>query len=430
MKKELLNILRSDVKLALGCTGPISVAFATSVAAKRVGGELKKLRVIMDRDTYKNSISVATPGTPYMGVLQPAVVGAIYGNPDYRLEVIKDLKDFDRERVDKFAKDNTTIEIKWDYKGVGLYIEAIAETDKGTGRAIVAKTHDGVVLVEVNGKVVEKDESYDAGDAAFETKKPIRAYSVRDFYDFAAEVPLSDIEFLREAVTANMALAKAGLDENLGAGFGNGFKAISDSSMYMKAKIMAAAAADARMSGKELSAMSCGGSGNVGITACVPLVSMAESLGCPEEKLLRAIALSYLLVISGKAHIGRLSAMCACAMVASIGVAAGACLMLGGSFEQIEWAIGNLVGSTGGVLCDGAKYGCAMKLASGAGLGIECAQLAMQGVRIPALDGLVGNSADDTIGLLGRIASKGMLYTDEYMCKEIIHRENVVPVEL
>ena len=141
-----------------------------------------------------------------------------------------------------------------------------------------------------------------------------------------------------------------------------------------------------------------------------------------------ALALSYLLTISGKAHIGRLSPMCACAMVASLGIAAGSCMLMGGNFEQIEGAIANLVGSTGGVLCDGAKYGCAMKLATGAGVAMESANLAVHGVRIPVYDGLVGATAEDTLALLGRIASKSMLTTDEYMCKEFIRRENKIPV--
>ena len=427
MKRELLEILKSDVKPAQGCTGPISVIFAASVARGAVGGELKELRVIMDRDTYKNSISVATPNTPYMGVLEPAVVGAIYGKPEYRLEVIKDLKDWDMAYVDRFAQEHTTLEINWDRKGMGLYIEVFAETDKGTGHAIVARTHDGVVLKEANGVALECDESFNDQDYSFEQKKPIRSYSIQDFYEFANEVPLADIAFLRDALKANYELAQAGLKgEGLGARFGIGFQKLDSASMIGQAKVLAAAAADARMSGEPLSAMSCGGSGNVGITASVPLIAVAEREGKSEEVLLRALALSYLLTISGKAHIGRLSPMCACAMVASIGIGAGTCYLLGSGCQAIEDTIGNLVGATGGVLCDGAKYGCALKLANAAGSAIECAQLAVAGVKIPRRDGLVGDTGDDTLALLGRIASQGMLYTDELMCREIIKRENKI----
>lgn len=426
MNRELLKILKSDVKPALGCTGPISVVFATSVAKDAVGGTLQSLRVIMDKDTYKNSISVATPGTPYKGVLEPAVVGALYGKSEYGLEVIKELKDWDPAYVERFAQEHTTIEIDWAHKGMGIYIEAYATTDQGVGHAIVARTHDGVVLREANGVVLEKEEGFDSEDYSFEEKKPIRAYSIRDFYEFAQEVPLEDISFLRQALKDNYALAMAGLEKGLGARFGQGFQQIGGEGMVNRAKMLAAAAADARMSGEPLSAMSCGGSGNVGITASVPLIAIGEGLGKSEEDILRALALSYLLTICGKAHIGRLSPMCACALVASTGITAGTCYLLGGDYHSIEDAIGNLVGATGGILCDGAKNGCALKLSAAVGTAIDCAQLAVAGVAIPKLDGLVGNTGDDTLSMLGRIASKGMLQTDELMCREIIIREGKI----
>lgn len=429
MKKELLTILRDDVKPALGCTGPVSVIFAASVAAKAVGGELESLSMILDRDTYKNSISVSTPGTDYMGVAAPAVLGAIYGNPALGLETLNDMHGYDKARVDAMAENAVDISIAWERREMGIYIEVFANTTAGVGHAIVARTHDGVVLEEANGRVIRRDESYDPADTAFETEKPIRAYTVRDLYDFAAEAPVADLAFLKEAVDANYKLAEAGLVSGVGSGFGVGFSQLGVDSMYMKAKALAAAASDARMSGVALPAMSCGGSGNVGITGCVPLVCVAEALNSGEEQLLRALALSYLLIIMGKAHIGRLSPVCACALAAGIGVAAGACRLMGGSFEQIEGAINSLIGSIGGVLCDGAKYGCAMKLASAAGVAIECAELAVRGVSIRALDGIVGRSADETLAFIGRLASNGMLQADDSMCRDIIAREGRLPVE-
>ena len=427
MKRELLDILKSDVKPALGCTGPISVAYATAAAAGPVKeGRLLKLKLTMDRDTYKNSISVATPGTPYMGVLEPAVLGAMYGNAGYGLEVLKDLsKGWDREAVEKFARENTEINIDWAHKKMGIFIEVFAETDKGTGHAIIAKMHDHVVLLEKDGQILQQEEGWSI-EEDFEKAKPIRAYSVRDIYEFATQIPLEDIAFLQDALDTNYTLSQAGLNEHMGADFGNGYAKMTGQGMVTQAKVLAAAASDARMSGKPLSAMSCGGSGNVGITASVPLIAVAEHQGKGKDELLRALAMSYLLTISGKAHIGRLSPMCACAMVASLGVAAASCYLMDGTFEQVEAAIGNLIGSTGGVLCDGAKYGCAMKLASAIGIAIESAELAVSGVRIPMLDGLVGTSADETLAMLGRIASQGMLDADVYMCREIIAREGKV----
>ena len=427
--KELLAILMSDVRPALGCTGPLEVIYAAAAAAKAVGGELRSISMILDRDTYKNCISVATPGTDYMGVTEAAVLGALYGNPDLGLEVLRDLGDYDKDYVESFARDHVEVKIRWDLKMMAIYTEVFVNTTNGTGHVIVARTHDGVVLKEANGEVLYKDESYSPESLTFEAEKPIRKFTVRDIYDFATTIPAEDIAFLAEAIKKNYELAEAGLKENTGSNFGLGFSKIGDGSGYFKAKMLAAAASDARMSGVALPAMSCGGSGNVGITGCVPLVCMAEELGSGEEQLHRALAMSYLLIILVKAHIGRLSPLCACALAASIGVASGTTYLMGGDFDRIQGAINSLVGSIGGVLCDGAKYGCAMKLATGAGVAIDCARLSMEGINIRPLDGLVGRDAQETIELVGRLASRGMLKADEDMCREIIVREGRIPVE-
>ena len=420
--EKLLQILKGDVKPAMGCTGPISVVFAAAAAAKAIGGTPAHLHLLMDKDTYKNSISVATPGTPYMGVLEPGVVGAFYGNADYGLEVIKDLgDDWDQALVEEFAQKHTTIEIRWEQKYMSVYVEAVVETENGTGRAVVARTHDGLVLLERNGQIVYRDESY-TDDALFEQAKPIRAFGVQDLCEFALHTEIENLYFLRDALKLNYALAQAGLERNCGAKFGNGILQY-DSSAFARCKALAAAASDARMSGVALSAMSCGGSGNVGITASVPLMELAKARNVSEPMLLRGLALSYLLCILGKAHIGRLSPICACSLVASMGVAAGACLMLGGTQQQIDTAVSNLIGSVGGVFCDGAKYGCALKLASCVGVGLDCAMLALQSIAIPAGDGVVGANADESLQLIGTLASPGMLYEDELLCRALMDRE-------
>ena len=284
--EKLLQILKSDVKPAMGCTGPISVVFAAAAAAKVIGGTPTHLHLLMDKDTYKNSISVATPGTPYMGVLEPGVVGAFYGNADYGLEVIKDLgDDWDQALVEEFAQKHTTIEIRWEQKYMSVYVEAVVETENGTGRAVVARTHDGLVLLERNGQAVYRDENY-TDDAQFEQAKPIREFGVQDLCEFALHAEIEELYFLRDALKLNYALAQAGLERNCGAKFGNGILQY-DSSAFARCKALAAAASDARMSGVTLSAMSCGGSGNVGITASEPIKQQANERNESEQMLLR-----------------------------------------------------------------------------------------------------------------------------------------------
>ena len=422
-EQAILDILRAEVKPALGCTGPISVAFAAAAAKDAVRGASLQVRVLMDKDTYKNSIAVVTPGTPFMGVFKPAVTGAMYGDPSLGLEVLKSMKDFDQEKMERFSKEHATVEIKWDYEGMGVYIEAYVTTENGVGHAIVAKSHANVVLLEANGQLLKKDESYFSDARTFEAKAPICAFTVRDFYRLAKQVDLEDIAYLDEALRINHALSEAGLKGKLGAGIGAAIETLPGDPVYLRAKVLAAAASDARMSGENLSAMSCASSGNVGITASVPLIPIAEACGCSHETLLRAVALSYLMTIYIKSHIGRLSAMCACAIAASIGIGCGVSFLMDDDYDKIEMTIKNIVGSIGGVLCDGAKFGCAMKLATAVGVAIESARMASVGAAIPDGDGIVCYGADDTLAMLGRIASNGMLDADTYMCREIIERE-------
>ncbi len=422
-KVDLLTILKSEVKPALGCTGPISVALATTAAKDVIGGVPERIELIVDKDTYKNSISVATPNTPYYGIVEPACIAVMFGVSAYGLEVLKDVPgDVDWASIEEFALKNCQVTIRKD-KGMGVYIDARVFTDKGIGHALVAQKHDKIVLLEANGVVQYEDDTYSDADTGFEARYPIRGYRVKDLVMFAQTVPAEELSFLKEALDYNSALTQAGFEKRMGSGFGCGLQTLGSGSYIYKAKAMAAAASDARMAGEPLPAMSCASSGNVGITASVPLICVAEEFGASEEQLLRATTLSYLLTIYGKSLIGRLSPMCACAMVASIGISAAACYLMGGSFEQICNAIGNVVGSTGGVLCDGAKFGCALKLAFGVGSAIESAELAMHDVCIPANTGIVGSDADDTLALLGKIASQGMLDAGVIMCDAFIERE-------
>jgi L-cysteine desulfidase len=347
----------------------------------------------------------------------------LYGHYEAGLEVIKDLDTFDAVKVEALASDHCTIDIRWDLPAMGVYIEVIAKTTNGMGHAIVAQGHDRIVLLEANGKMLFVDENYSETDSGFEKKRAIREYGLKDLYDFSREVDIASLGFLKEALEKNRALAELGLENASGAGIGAGFQKMLGQSYITRAKYLAAAASDARMAGETMPAMSCAGSGNVGITASVPLISVAEEKRKSEEDLLRALALSYLVTIMAKAHIGRLSPVCACAMAASLGIGCGTCLMLGGTFEQLEYTVANIIGSTGGILCDGAKFGCALKLGSAAGSAIESALLALENVRIPCGDGLVDFSGDRTLALLGEIASEGMLSVDEYMARKFIDRE-------
>lgn len=422
MDGSLLTILRTEVKPALGCTGPVAIALAVSVARDAVGGTPRKARVLMDKDTYVKSTAVGIPGVKIRGIPACAAVGIVAGVSEAGLEVLKGVTEKDEEKAKQFLP-NTQIDIKWDFEGVGLYIEAWVETDRGVGHALVAKTHSNVVFVESNGELIKGRHPESFREEIDNSHDPIRQFSVEDLRNFAINTPLENLLFLREAARMNMDLAKQGFAEGIGENFGNSFNKIPADSVVMRAKRMAASAADARMSGENFPAMSCATSGNVGITASVPLVVMAEELKVAEEKMLRALALSFLLTIQIKSYIGRYSAFCACAIASSIGIAAGMVLLLEGDGQQTDDAIRNVIGSMLGVLCDGAKHGCALKLAFAAGAAIESAFLAMNGSSIRGGDGVVCDTADETISLMGKLAHEGMAEADQTMCRLIYERD-------
>jgi L-cysteine desulfidase len=363
------------------------------------------------------------PGTSKRGLVTASALGALYGDATAGLEVLRNVKADNESSAELFAQSSVRIEIKWDHEGIGLYIEASVETEKGTGRAIVAKTHANVILEEANGVILKQASAMPKQELLDHANDPIRKYKVGDFYAFSRRVPIEQLEFLQDAITMNLALAEKGLHENLGIGYGPALGRISGDSAIVRAKALAASAADLRMAGVNCPAMSCASSGNVGIAASLPLVAVAEANSSSEEELLRAVCLSFLLTIYIKSHIGRLSAMCACASAASLGVTAGTTMLFGGDLEHIESAIGNVAGTIGGVICDGAKSGCALKLATAAGVAIEAAYLSRMGVAIPENDGIVSTTADETIALLGVIASRGMVETDRTLCQAIIGRE-------
>lgn len=427
MKVELLDILKKEVNPALGCTGPTSVSFAVSKAKDIVGGIPEDITVIMDRDTYKNSISVGIPGTKEKGLDIAAALGAVAGKSDLGLEVLNYVtEDDEKKALDMIHKGHVDVQVDWSRIGMGLYIDAKVKTSKGIGHAIVAQTHTNVVYLERNGEVLLEKEFDEDKDSIYKADHEIGNYKIKDFIDFSKEVPMESLYFIKEAVDMNMKLARVGVKKGSGDGFGKAWLRIGGKNPLYRAKAYTASASDARMEGENLPAMSCASSGNVGITASIPLIVMAEEENYSEEKMIRSVTLSFLITIYVKNHIGRLSPMCACAIAASLGVAAGMAYLLDENDEEIDRSITNVIGSIGGILCDGAKNGCALKLSNAIGIAIESAYLAKENSTIAIGDGLVSKIADDSIKMLGKIAREGMREADIVMCKEIISRNNGV----
>ena len=422
--QELLAILKKEVTPALGCTGPTAVSYVAAEAATAVGGVPNRIVLKVDRHIGAKNGDVGIPGTTYVGLRMAAALGALVGDASAGLNVLHNVTPESEEKAHAFAvSGNVIVEPDLETEILGLFMDCTVYTDKGYGRAVVVKTHTNLVYREANG-AVQVDIPYDRIASMNETHDPMASYRLADFYQFATEMPLEELLFLREAVTMNKTLAQSIFDGSAkGAGFGLSMMRRADGNLIRKAEALTAAGSEARMSGYSLPAMSCATSGNVGITASLPLISLADDLGCPEEKLLRALALSFLVTICVKNRIGRVSSMCACVTAASQGIAAGSALLLDGDLACCDRAIRNTVVNIFGVVCDGARLACALKLASAAGIAIECAMMAKDGVETPANEGVTGVDADASLNFMGDFAQHGMAGSDLALCKLLYKKQ-------
>jgi len=422
IEKELLKVLKDEMKPSVGCTEPVAVALASSKAYQAVGGELTGISITTDPALFKTSRTCVVPGTNVTGYALTAVLGILVGEPSLELEVLKRVDEKSAAKAKSWLKKGI-VEVAMKEGEVGIYVEAVVRTSKGVGRAVIRSTHTNIVLVEANGKVIYKKK-----EGGKEEKHPsITSLKVTDLIRFVEGIPFEDIRFVLDAVKMNQELAQEGLNGRLGMGVGAnmlsllGENKIADDPIT-SAQILVASATDARFGGTTKPAMSIAGSGSHGITATLPVAIMAERMGIGEEKLARAIALSLLLTIYIKTYSGRLSAFCGCAVTAAVGASAGTVYLLGGDNEQIGYAIKNMAADVTGIICDGGNFSCALKTSTGAGAAVRAALLVLKGVVIPDDIGIVGRGVEETIKNMGRISSPGMVETDKVIL-DIVGRE-------
>jgi len=423
---DLLKILKKEVVPALGCTGPTAVSYVAAEAASAIGGKPLQVEVKVDRHIGTKNGDVGIPGTSVVGLKMAAALGALAGDAAAGLNVLHNVTPKDESEALKFSHSgNVIVTPDLETEILGLFMDCTVTTDKGIGRAVVVKTHTNLVYREANGQV-QVNIPYDRIASMNESHDAMAHYKIADFYDMATQTPLEDLAFLKESIKLNRALADSTFaGKAKGAGFGVSMLNRSEGNLIRKAKALTAAGAEARMVGYPLPAMSCATSGNVGITASLPLISMAGDLNSSEEELLRALAMSFLMTICVKNRIGRVSSMCACVTAASQGIAAGAAMLLGGNLACVDRAINNTVVNVFGVVCDGARVACALKLASAAGIAIECAMLAKEGIMTPANEGVIGTDADETLDFMGDFAQHGMAGSDLSLCKALYKKQQM-----
>ena len=413
-----LDALRREIKPALGCTEPIAVALAVAKARETLGQLPEKVELYVSCNILKNAMGVGIPGTGMVGLEIASALSCVAGHSAYGLEVLSGASAKDYEDAREYAATGC-ISVHTKDTSKKLYIEAHAFGDGHEAVCIIEDAHTDITHVQLDDTVIE----HHAAQAAHPGAVSMYDMDISGIYDFATHVELGKLAFLKEVIAMNDAIAQEGLTHDYGMRVGrvlqNG-RSMEEMSLSDYVCAYTAAAADARMAGCTFPVMSTAGSGNQGISASLPVVAAARKLGLSAEQMLRAEAISQLITIHIKAHIGKLSPLCGCAIASSIGSSGGIVYLLGGGLKEILFAIQNMIADISGLICDGAKSGCALKIASSLASAIQCAQLAMAGVTATSLDGIIAEDAEISIHNLANLGSAGMKKTDQVILDMMI----------
>ena len=409
LENRVLETLRAEVKAAMGCTEPVAVALAVAKAKELcVGTEPYELQnlfvdVKVSPNIFKNGLSVGIPNTDQVGLMIAVALSLSTCHSINGLEVFKEVTQNSLQKALKLLE-NKQIVLSVADTDEKILVDARVSDQNKWGHAVIQARHDQFVLIENHLGIAFSKEA-----EAPQLLKHLDL-TVKEIIDTVEALAYKDIHFLLEGLEMNRAMAEYGLNHKGGMSVGltlSESKYMSDSLMT-RAMILTAAASDARMSGAPLPVMSSNGSGNNGITALLPIVAYAKETPVSDDQLARAAAISHLVNSVIKNKIGRLSALCGCGVAAGTGASVALTWLMKGDFEQIEGAIKNMIANTTGMICDGAKIGCSLKLATSASAAVQSSILAMSGIIVPCGNGIIAKTADETIANLGVLSKEAM----------------------
>ena len=423
IREGIIALVQKEVVPAIGCTEPMAVALCTSKAATVLGRRPERIEVLLSPNMLKNAMGVGIPGTGMIGLPIAVSLGALIGKPEYELEVLKDLTPETLEKGKRYIQD-ADIDIKLKNGNVDkLYIEVICRVGKDSSTAIISGSHTNFVFVERNGEVVlDKQNDAQAGDAANEDIQ----LNFQMVYDFATTAPLDEISFILKTKEYNMKAAELSIKGNYGHCLGKTMDrplshGIFGNSIFSHIISRTASACDARMGGAMIPVMSNSGSGNQGICATNPVSVYALENENTEEELIRALMLSHLTAIYIKQSLGKLSALCGC-VVASIGSSCGITYLMGGDYQRVCNSVKNMVANLTGMICDGAKPSCALKISSGVSTALLSSLLSMEGKCVTSAEGIVDDNVDKCIHNLTSIGADAMRATDDMVLDIMTHK--------
>ena len=416
-RRRIIDLINREVVPAIGCTEPIAVALCTARAAETLGAGPERIAVRLSANILKNAMGVGIPGTGMIGLPIAVALGALIGRSEYRLEVLRDVTPEAVERGrEMIGRRCISIGLK---EGVceKLYIEAEVEAAGHRAVAVIAGGHTDFVFVSRDGEVL------------FDKRTPARCdeeagevpLTLARVWDFAMTSPVDELRFILETRRLNMAAAERSLAGEYGHCVGRTLRCdrerkVMGDSLFTRILSYTSAACDAWMAGAMIPVMSNSGSGNQGIAATLPVAVYADEVHASEEQTIRALALSHLTVIYIKQSLGRLSALCGC-VVAATGSSCGITYLMGGGYEQAAAAVKNMIANLTGMICDGAKPSCAMKLTSGVSTAVLSAMMAMDGRCVSSVEGIIEEDVDRCIRNLTAIGREGMDETDRLVLR-------------
>ena len=416
-RRRIIDLINREVVPAIGCTESIAVALCTARAAETLGAGPERIAVRLSANILKNAMGVGIPGTGMIGLPIAVALGALIGRSEYRLEVLRDVTPEAVERGrEMIGRRCISIGLK---EGVceKLYIEAEVEAAGHRAVAVIAGGHTDFVFVSRDGEVLF-DKRTPAGCDEEAGEVPLTLARV---WDFAMTSPVEELRFILETRRLNMAAAERSLAGEYGHCVGRTLRCdrerkVMGDSLFTRILSYTSAACDARMAGAMIPVMSNSGSGNQGIAATLPVAVYADEVHASEEQTIRALALSHLTVIYIKQSLGRLSALCGC-VVAATGSSCGITYLMGGGYEQAAAAVKNMIANLTGMICDGAKPSCAMKLTSGVSTAVLSAMMAMDGRCVSSVEGIIEEDVDRCIRNLTAIGREGMDETDRLVLR-------------
>ncbi len=423
-RSAIIELIQREVVPAIGCTEPAAVALAVAKAAETLGKTPTEISVFLSANMLKNAMGVGIPGTGMTGLPIAVALGALAGRAEYGLEVLRDITPQAVERArDMVGSGCIRIELKEEPVDK-LYVETVCKNGNDSARAVIAGTHTRFVYLSRNEQVLFDKRT----QTTEEETSGAPALSLHRVYEFATTAPLEEIRFILETSRINKAAAERSFEGHYGHELGRTLRSrlendILGDNIFARILSYTSAACDARMAGALIPVMSNSGSGNQGIAATLPVTIYAEECQKTEEELIRALTMSHLTVIYIKQSLGRLSALCGC-VVAATGSSCGITYLMRGGYREISFAVKNMIANLTGMICDGAKPSCALKLASGVSTAVLSAMLAMEQKCVSSVEGIIDEDVDRCIRNLTRIGSQGMQETDRLVLDIMTHKNS------